>query len=66
MTKKNISSISTMPKIHGLQATRAHMAARGLACSCRAIMCLVGDLFKLSFKPAIRSLIALMQLAHHS
>lgn len=55
-----------MAKIHGLQATREHMATQGLACSSIAVMCLVDDLFKPSLKPAISSLIALMQLVHHS
>lgn len=55
-----------MPKIHGLQAGREYMAAPGLVCSPRAVMHSVDDLFKLSFKPAISSLIALMQLVHHS
>lgn len=55
-----------MPKIHGLQATREHMAAQGRTCSPSTVICLVDDLFKPSFKPAISSLIALMQLVHHS
>lgn len=63
---KNISNISTMPKIHGLQATREHIAAQGMACSSSTIVCLVDDLFKASLKPAISSLTALTQLVHHS
>lgn len=55
-----------MPKIHGLQATREHMAARGLAYSPSTVIHSVDDLFNPSFKPAISSLIALMQLVHHS
>lgn len=55
-----------MPKIHGLQATREHIAAQGMACSSSTIVCLVDDLFKASLKPAISSLTALTQLVHHS
>lgn len=63
---KNISNISTMFKIHGLQATGEHMAAQSWTYSPSTVMCLVDDLFKPSFKPAISSLMALMQLVHHS
>jgi len=55
-----------MLKIHGLLATSYHMAAEVLAYCYNAVICLVDDLFKPSFKPAVSSLIALMQLVYHS
>ena len=55
-----------MTKIHGLLATSNHMAVEVLAYCYNAVPCLVDDLFKPSFKPAVSSLIALMQLVFHS
>lgn len=66
MKQLNYFNIFRMPKIPGLLATSNHMAVEVLAYCYNAVIGLVDDLFKASFKPAVSSFIALMQLVYHS